>query len=61
MVEVGDLIKIIRMNGEPQYTGKIGYVESIDDLGQILGSCGGCALIENIDIFEILSKNNENC
>ncbi len=61
MVEVGDLIKIIYMDGEPQYCGKTGFVELIDDIGQIHGSWGGCALIENVDIFEILSKNNENC
>lgn len=59
MVEVGDYIKIIQMNGESQYSGKTGIVELIDDLGQIHGSWGGCALIENIDTFEILRKCNE--
>ena len=39
------IIKIIYMNGEPQYSGKTGYVERIDSLGQIHGSWGGCALI----------------
>lgn len=33
MVEVGDYIKIIQMNGEPQYSGKKGIVELIDDFG----------------------------
>jgi hypothetical protein len=58
MVKVGDYIKIIYMDGEPQYSGKTGYVERIDDLRQIHGSWGGCALIQNVDEFEVLSKND---
>ena len=54
MVKVGDKIKIILMVGEPQYSGKIGIVEHIDDIGQIHGSWGGCALIIGIDKFEIV-------
>lgn len=41
MVKVGDKIRIIFMNGEPQYSGKI-------------GSWGGCALIPGTDKFEII-------
>lgn len=44
------------MEGEPSYSGKEGIVESIDDLGQIHGSWGGCAIIPKIDLFEIISK-----
>lgn len=53
-VKVGDRIRILYMDGEPQYTGKEGIVRSIDDAGQIhLDSCG-CALIPEVDQFEII-------
>lgn len=39
-VQIGDKIQIIKMNGEPQYTGKEGIVDRIDDAGQIHGSWG---------------------
>ena len=55
-VNIGDKIKIIRMNGEPQYTGKEGIVERIDDAGQIHGSWGGCALIPECDTFKIIKE-----
>ena len=54
MAKIGDKIKIIFMNGEPQYSGKIGIVEHIDGIGQIHGSWGGCALIPRTDEFEII-------
>ena len=56
MVKVGDTIKIILMVGEPQYSGKEGVVEHVDDIGQIHGSWGGCALIPGVDEFEIVEK-----
>ena len=56
MIKVGDKIKIILMDGEPSYSGKIGIVEHIDDIGQIHGSWGGCALIPGIDEFEIVEE-----
>ena len=40
----GDTIRIIEMVGEPRYSGKIGTVEHIDDIGQIHGTWGGCAI-----------------
>jgi len=54
-VKVGDKIKIISMKDEPQYDGKSGVVEMIDDDGQIHGTWGGCALIPEIDKFEIIA------
>lgn len=39
----GDTIRIIEMVGEPRYSGKIGTVEHVDDIGQIHGTWGGCA------------------
>lgn len=57
MVKVGDEIQIVYMEGEPQYTGKVGIVEHIDDIGQIHGSWGGCALIIGRDLF--INKKEE--
>ena len=48
---IGDTIKIIKMEGEPQYTDREGVVTHIDDAGQIHGTCGGCALIPEVDDF----------
>ena len=53
-VKVGDKIKIISMDGEPQYSGKVGVVEHIDSIGQLHGSWGGCALIPGIDSFIVI-------
>ena len=44
-VKIGDTIKIIHMEGEPQYTNREGVVTHIDDAGQIHGTWGGCAII----------------
>ena len=56
MVKVGDKIRIIHMDGEPLYSGKVGIVEHIDDIGQIHGSWGGCALIPGVDQFEVVEE-----
>jgi len=58
-VKIGDTIKIIKMDGKPQYTNREGVVTHIDDAGQIHGTWGGCALIPEIDIYQIL-KNTKN-
>lgn len=52
-VKVGDKITITQMEGEPRYTGKSGVVTHIDDLGQLHGTWGGCAIIPNVDEFEV--------
>lgn len=39
-VNVGDTIRIIEMQGEPQYAGREGVVRSIDDAGQLWGFLG---------------------
>ena len=57
MPKIGDKIRIIYMEGEPQYTGKEGIVEYIDDAGQIHGSWGGCALIPDEDTWALLDNN----
>lgn len=55
-VKVGDKIKIIKMEGEEEYDGKEGVVTSIDDVGQIHGTWGGCALIIGSDTFVVLKQ-----
>ena len=55
MPRVGDMIKIIEMKDEPSYNGKIGEVLFIDDIGQIHGTWGGCALIPEVDKYEIIN------
>lgn len=55
-VRVGDRIRIITMDGEPQYTGREGVVTLVDDAGQIHTTAGGCALIPELDQFEIISR-----
>ena len=55
-VLIGDKIKIIHMEGEPQYTNREGVVTHIDDAGQIHGTWGGCALISEIDAYVIMKR-----
>ena len=59
MLKIGEKIKIISMSGEPDYNGKIGIVESIDDIGQIHGTWGSLALIPGVDEYEIITNNKE--
>lgn len=60
-VEIGDLIRIDYMDGEPQYTGKVGTVTDIqvDPWGDtaIYGTWGGCSLYPAAgDRFVVLRK-----
>ena len=58
---VGKKILIIYMEGEPQYSGKTGYVERVDSIGQLHGTWGGCAIIPTVDMFEVIQINtNKN-
>ena len=59
MYRVGDTIKIIYMEGEPQYSGKVGTIERIDSLGQLHGTWGGCAVIPETDEFVVIKKARE--
>jgi hypothetical protein len=52
--KVGDKIRIVEMVGEPQYSGKVGTIEHIDDLGQLHGSWGGLAVQADKDKIERL-------
>lgn len=44
--KVGDKIRIIYMDGEPQYWGKEGIVKRIDDAGQIHTTAGVVQLFQ---------------
>ena len=57
-VNVGDTIRIIEMQGEPQYTGREGVVRSIDDAGQLHGDWGGLAVIPGEDQFERIIRKD---
>lgn len=52
----GDKLKILYMEGEPQYTGREGYVQHVDDAGQLHGTWGGCAVIPETDDYEIIKR-----
>ncbi len=55
-VKIGDTIKIIKMEGEPQYADREGVVTHIDDAGQIHGTWGGCAVIPEVDTYIIAKR-----
>ena len=57
-VKPGDKIRIIDMAGESHYAGRTGEVEYIDDMGQIHGTWGGCALIPEEDTYELIIDEN---
>ena len=58
-VNVGDKIEITFMYGEPQYNGKFGYVDHIDDAGQLWGTWGGCAIIPGTDFYKIIERKTD--
>lgn len=58
--KIGDQIRIIRMAGEPQYSGREGTITHIDDAGQLHGTWGGCAIIPDEDDVKILSHGGNN-
>lgn len=60
MINIGDVIEIINMKGEPLYTGKTGKVTCIDDIGQIHGTWGGCAIIPSEDEYRIIKKAEDD-
>ena len=57
-VNVCDKIKILHMNGEPQYEGREGVVTYIDAIGQLHGTWGGCAVIPETDRFVVIKEKN---
>ncbi len=59
-VKIGDLIKVIKMEGEPDYSNRVGTVTAIDGIGQLHGTWGGLAIIPEKDTYQILKENNNN-
>ena len=57
-VKIGDLIKVIKMEGEPDYSNRVGTVTAIDGIGQLHGTWGGLAIIPEKDMYQILKENN---
>lgn len=57
-IKKGDVIRIISMKDEPDYSGRTGIVTIIDDAGQIHGTWGGCALIPEVDCFRKIDVNS---
>jgi hypothetical protein len=55
MVKVGDTIEILEMKGEPEYSGRVGKVEHIDDIGQLHGTWGGLAVCDE-DNFIVIEE-----
>ena len=53
-------IEIIEMKGEPQYTGRTGVVEHIDDIGQLHGTWGGLAVVPSEDTFKVIDTKRDN-
>lgn len=59
-VKIGDLIKVIKMEGEPDYSNRVGTVTAIDGIGQLHGTWGGLAIIPEKDTYQVLKENNNN-
>lgn len=57
--KIGDKIKIINMEDEPNYIGKEGVIERIDDIGQLHGTWGGLAIIPEIDEIELVTDKTD--
>lgn len=53
--EIGQKIRIISMEGEPQYSGKEGVINHIDSIGQLHGTWGGLAVQPERDIIEVIN------
>ena len=52
--DIGARLRIITMQGEPNYDGKEGEVLDIDDIGQIHGTWGGLAIVPEVDKYEVI-------
>lgn len=54
---VGKRIRILRMDGEPQYGEREGMVKHVDDMGHLHGTWGGLAVIPSKDMFEVIQED----
>ena len=54
VANIGAKVVIVEMNKEPNYAGKYGTIIHIDDIGQLHGTWGGCALIPELDVYLVI-------
>lgn len=56
LVRPGAHIRIVQLDDpyDSTYPGKTGFVEFIDDIGQLHGTWGGLAIIPEVDQIEII-------
>lgn len=61
--KVGDRIRIVRMDGEPEYSGREGVIENVSPayepagiLEQLHGTWGGLAVQPERDTIEIIKQ-----
>lgn len=57
---IGKKVRIIYMEGEPHYDGRVGTVTHIDSAGQIHGTWGGCAIIPDKDSYEVIKEDEKS-
>lgn len=55
----GKQLKIIDMKDTPSYNGKVGTCTNVDDIGQLHGTWGGCAIIPEEDKFEVVAESED--
>lgn len=55
---IGKRVHITKMDGEPQYEGRVGTVESIDAAYNLHGTWGGLALIPGVDDFSVIGEDD---
>lgn len=55
---LGKRVKILDMVGEMCYNNKGGTVTHVDDAGQLHGTWGGCAILPEVDRFEIIKEDH---
>ena len=55
-MEVGTKIHIVKMAGEPHYSGREGVIKNIDSYGQLHGTWGGLAVRPDEDEFYEIKK-----
>ena len=56
MEKVGQKIRIIDMDGEPNYAGREGVITHIDDMGHLHGTWGGLAVVPEADSYEFIKE-----
>lgn len=54
MIKIGDTIRIIKMNNEWHYDGRVGIVVYIDGLDQLHGTWGDLAINLDVDVIQII-------